>query len=271
MKQPISTSVRHKSTSKTNKVNVVRQSKIFNSLVGNRREGNTRWYPSHDVNTKSRPPSFPQSASSSTRAPKFGGVSHSRAHLDSRRMSVLNKMFMTTITDFLATGDGDAARSIVGRGLQVSHVKITSNFSQINVYWSCGSSAEQANPMLEEELNRCSGQLQHELSQLNLMGEVPRIKFVRDKTSANLCQVQEILARLGPFDIGTLPSDSDTSEGEVKNSSIKHSSNADSWPQMRQDVVNLNQSIVMDKILTKMHKFKDAWVSHMRTLSNDST
>ncbi|KAH8356219.1 hypothetical protein KR200_008290 [Drosophila serrata] len=268
MKQPISVTVRHKSTSKTNKVNVVRQSKIFNSLVGNRREGNTRWYPSHDVNTKSRPSSFQQSASNSIRAPKFGGMSHSRAHLDSRRMSVLNKMFMTTITDFLATGDGDAARSIVGRGLQVSHVKITSDFSQINVYWSCGSSAEKANPMLEEELSRCSGQLQHELSQLKLMGEVPRIKFVRDKTSANLCQVQEILARLGPFEY--VPSQSDSIERKVNNPSIEPSSHADSWPQMRQDVVNFNQSIVMDKILNKMHKFKDAWVSHMRTLSNSN-
>ncbi|KAH8238599.1 hypothetical protein KR032_011255, partial [Drosophila birchii] len=256
---------RPKSTSKTNKVNVKRQSKIFNNLVGNRREGNSRWYPSHDVNTNSRPSSssFQQSTSNAIRTPKFGGGgSHSRAHLDSRRMSVLNKMFMTTITDFLATGDGDAARSIVGRGLQVSHVKITSDFSQINVYWSCGSSANQADTVLEEELSRCSGQLQHELSQLNLMGEVPRIKFVRDKTSANLCQVQEILARLGPF-VYT-PSPSDANEGEVIDSSAKESF----WPEMRQDVVNFNQSIVMDKILSKMHKFKDAWVSHMRTLSN---
>ncbi|KAH8342240.1 hypothetical protein KR059_010179 [Drosophila kikkawai] len=259
--------VRHKSTSNANKVNVKRQSKIFNSLVGNRREGNTRWYPSHDVNTKSGP-----SASNSFRTPKFGAASHSRAHLDSRRMSVLNKMFMTTITDFLATGDGDAARSLVGRGLQVSHVKITSDFSQINVYWSCGSSAEQASTKLEEDLGRCSGQLQHELSQLNLMGEVPRIKFVRDKTSTNLCQVQEILARLGPFEYEPTRSD-----GEVKNSSVDLSQSETetnvSWPQMRQDVVNFNQSLVMDKILNKMHKFKDAWVSHMRTLSNskDST
>ncbi|XP_017050671.1 uncharacterized protein LOC108094569 [Drosophila ficusphila] len=248
---------RCKST-KTKKENVMRQGKIFSSLFGNRQKGsNSRWYPSQDNNAASSGAGFHKS---SPHALKFG-TPHSHATPDNhRRMSVLNKVFMTNITDILATGA--IADSIVGQGVQISYVKITSDFTRINVYW-LGKDG-QVNDALEEKLNRLSGQLQHELSQLHLMGEVPRIKFVRDKTNSGLYHVQEVLAKLDQHKIaGT---NSIVKSKEIVNDKNCRSEDSE-WPEMRQDFLNFNQSVVMDKIHGKMRKFKEAWVQHKQNIA----
>ncbi|KAI8035624.1 putative ribosome-binding factor A, mitochondrial [Drosophila gunungcola] len=250
---------RNKST-KTKKDNLARQGKIFSSLFGNRLKGsNSRWYPSPDANAPSS-----TGFQKSNHALKFG-TPHSHSAPDNhRRMSVLNKVFMTNITDILA--NGAVADSIVGHGVQISYVKITSDFTRINVYW-LGKDG-QANDVIEEKLNRLSGQLQHELAQLHLMGEVPRIRFVHDKTSSGLYHVHEVLTKLDQYKYYKSSPNSYTEPKEmVAESCSPATDKAIEWPEMRQDFLNLNQSLVMDKILGKMRKFKEAWAHHKQHVS----
>ncbi|XP_016996047.2 putative ribosome-binding factor A, mitochondrial [Drosophila takahashii] len=243
--------LRSKSTKNTKKDNVIRQGKIFSSLFGNRLKGShSRWYPSPDASS---------TPGGSQHALKFGTPHSHSAPDNNRRMSVLNKVFMTNITDILATGS--VADSIVGRGVQISYVKITSDFTRINVYW-LGKDGRADDDELEEKLNRLSGRLQHELSQLHLMGEVPRIKFVRDKTSSGLYQVQEVLSKLDHQHKHPAPSSSPKSHSEPNEIDVESE-----WPEMRQDFLSFNQSSVMDKILGKMRKSKDAWVNHKLSVS----
>lgn len=244
---------RNKSSKRSSKDNVTRQGKIFGSLFGNRLKGSkSHWYPSPDAGTSGNQKSL--------HALKFG-TPHSKttASHNNRRMSVLNKLFMTNITDILATGA--VADSIVGHGVQISYVKITSDFSRINVYWMGKDGGE--NQELENTLNRMSGKLQHELSQLHLMGEVPKIKFVRDKTSTGLHQVHEVLSKID------LQHSYSSSNAEVEESDAQSCQTAadEEWPEMRQDFLSFNHSLVMDKILGKMRKSKDAWVNHRQNIA----
>ncbi|KAH8298628.1 hypothetical protein KR018_003284, partial [Drosophila ironensis] len=244
-------SLRHKSGAKS-QVSVAQQGRIFRNLLGNRIKGSKkRWYPAQDADKFGR--SEAHTPSISVARPQT-----SQKH-NNRRVSVLNKLFMTNITDFLATSE--ISESIVGRGMQVSYVNVTSDFSQVNVYW-LAQGDEESNLMLEQELFRCSGQLQHELSQLRLMGEVPRIRFHRDKTGKTLQQVQSLLSKIGEIErLEEAPSEE--SQEAVADSTENKTSPA-SWPKMRQDVMNLNRQLIMDKIFIKMRKSREAWASYSR-------
>ncbi|EDW82214.1 uncharacterized protein Dwil_GK25240 [Drosophila willistoni] len=246
--------------------NATRQSKILGKLFGNRLAGSKkRWYPGHEASSASgyQPPSvaFQSSQFGKSNTNLSPGSKH-----NTRRMAVLNKLFMTHITDLLASGQ--VSETILGRSLQVTRVKISPDFSCINVYWLAGDIE------IEKELQRCSGQLRHELSQLRLMGEVPRIKFVHDKTGTNLDQVEAILRTLNlPKRAGD-----DNEEEELNDNydlaqtlrrefygqeAVKPTELSERvMPEMRHDVLGLDHRLIMDKILTKMRKSKQAWEQH---------
>ncbi|ALC48942.1 CG15916 [Drosophila busckii] len=269
---------RGKSSTSTGSSNVARQSKILGKLFGNRVVGTKRrWYPSQDVNSSSSGGGSYQPPSVVFQASQFGKSNSPGAKHNTRRMSVLNKLFMTHITDLLATGE--AAEAILGRGLQVSRIKISSDFSCINVYW-LGSGELLNDTALEGELQRCSGLLRHELSQLRLMGEVPRIKFVRDKTGSNINHVEGILRTLdlkpaeeeAESNAQQLQSDPSFSYDVAQTARQEFYGNAAApvatteLPEMRHDVLGLDHRRILDKILTKMRKSKQAWEQHEQQL-----
>lgn len=274
---------RSKSNSSSSSTNATRQSKILGKLFGSRVAGTKkRWYPSHDATSGSsgnnssgsyQPPSVVFQAS------QFGKSSaNNGSKQNTRRMSVLNKLFMTHITDLLATGE--AAETILGRGLQVSRVKITSDFSCVNVYW-LGNGELHNDATLELELQRSSGHLRHELSQLRLMGNVPRIKFVRDKTGSNINTVEGILRSLNLKPIQKEEEEQEKEQGDtpfdVAQTARREfygnvaASPPTAVPQMRHDVLGLDHRLIMDKILTKMRKSKQAWEQHQQQQSLEET
>lgn len=70
-------------------------------------------------------------------------------------------------------------------------MKITSDFSIVNVYWvSYG-------PLDETEvariLSQTAGMLREELTLLHVVGKVPTIKFVRDRSHTSWSQVENLL------------------------------------------------------------------------------
>ncbi|XP_011211974.2 uncharacterized protein LOC105232072 [Bactrocera dorsalis] len=260
--------------------NIKFQSKIISKLVGHRISGSKkRWYPSNDVNTSNSTRQRNAEMFNSAHITKSTGSGGGKN--TTRRMVVLNKLFMKHITDLLATGE--ASESILGRGLQVTRVKISPDFAYINVYWLAGGEPL-ADAQLELELQRCSGRLRHELSQLMLMSEVPRIKFAREKKLSNIAQVEGLLRTIdfGPQE--------ETAEGstEAVGEHVQHNlvanlmqrefygkndipvanenkcENEEEFPEMRHDVLGLDHQHIMSKILTKMRKSQHAWEQHTR-------
>jgi len=61
-------------------------------------------------------------------------------------------------------------------------IKISGDYRFVNVYWMAKKSEDDSK--LEKLLQSISGPLRHELSRLRIMGEVPKINFVK----GNICK-----------------------------------------------------------------------------------
>ncbi|KAK5648959.1 hypothetical protein RI129_003851 [Pyrocoelia pectoralis] len=117
------------------------------------------------------------------------GAYEGKRSSNSRRVNVLNKLFMRYITDLMSTGECSSA--FVGHGIEINHVQITADFSCVRIYWSANSE----NEAIEDILNKNVGLLRHELAQLKVVGVIPRLQFVKDKQSARLALVDKLLAK----------------------------------------------------------------------------
>lgn len=165
-----------------------------------------------------------------------------------RRVNVLNKLFMRHITDYMAT-DG----LFTGHGLEISRVQITTDFRLVNVYWSARGDVNSKE--LESLLANSAGLLRHNLSQLRLMGEVPVIKFVKDKLFANSAAVESLLkvADFGDDFVPTSPAQ------RIRNDLSRDINQPNVLPEMTHDVLGLNHSRIMNCIKANMTKAKQAW------------
>lgn len=292
---------------------LLRESKIMTKLSGERISGSKkRWFPSqNDAESGQRRYNLNNIV---FRAQNIGSLNNEENlmkavtppkkntnQVNSRRMNVLNKLFMEQISSLLATGE--ISEEILGKGLQVSRVRISHDFSQLSVYWSAaigsnfGINSTIVNNILEKELQKCSGILRHQLSQLCLMGRVPRITFVRDTFQNNLLYVDELLkglnlekkdyinedsnSNMDKYNLSSslkesffgLNATTETTEAitlpqhnnieDVKkleaNNEEKNLEMINSLPAMRHDVFGLDHKEIMLKILGKMRKSKQAW------------
>lgn len=272
----------HKSVLYNKNTNISRQGKIMEKFFGHRTSGSKkRWFPSATET--------PADTQTFLKQSNFGKASSGGGKNATRRMTILNKLFMKHITDLLATGE--ISESILGKGLQITRVKISQDFAHVNVYWLASCTPE-ANSMLENELQCCSGLLRHELSQLCLMGVVPRIKFVKDKLYNNMNQVENLLRNMDfgsqdeedQMDIKLNKADflkqnfyamkpQDLANDENSLSNNKQLLHTDfEIPEMRHDVLGLDHKGIMLKIHTKMKKSKQAWDQHLQnpTLQSES-
>lgn len=155
-----------------------RQSKILRKLVVGKDRAKRRWYQDGETPKMQTAANLSNPARQGKNAP--------------RRVHVLNKLFMKHITDLLSTGE--ASEAVLGRGLEVSYVKVAADFNYVNVFWRAKSSG-QTDDEMEAILRKAAGNIRHELSQLRLMGEVPRINFVRDRQLSTYADVQDLLDR----------------------------------------------------------------------------
>lgn len=260
LQHPLCLAVTAASTTLRTASTPARQSKILRKLVTGKEKAKRRWY--QDA------PSTPKliTAASLSNPARQGKNAPRRVH-------VLNKLFMKHITDLLATGE--SSDMIVGRGLQVSHVKVSADFNYVNVFWSTtspsavtaqnsGDVASTTPVDMDAVLCSVAGRLRHELSQLRLMGEVPRIQFVRDRELSSTAQIDELLARA---DFG--PDFEPTSWAQLREDLAHGQRTAhDELPTMRHDVLGLNQADIMDKIRRTMVKSRQAWERYADTANN---
>ncbi|XP_012284164.1 putative ribosome-binding factor A, mitochondrial [Orussus abietinus] len=214
---------------------------------------------------------------------------------DTRRMAVLNTLFMHHITDLMATGE--VAAELVGRGIEVTGVKISPNFCRINAYWIVKKSEEVEE--VSQILQRSAGHLRHELSQLRVMGVVPVIEFVHDKQVSMMATIENALreadygedfeptnsikepteaklktmipiellhnAEIVCTEIDDLKSEQDdtinTEKGILQESELNKVYDV-SLPPMRNDVLGLNHSDIMTKVKRSLKKTQEAIRNH---------
>lgn len=156
----------------------------------------------------------------------------------------------------------------------MSVVKISPDFNSINVFWIAKGDENDEN--VERTLKLMSGPLRHELSQLRLMGEVPRIYFVKDRFFSKAVEV-DILLKRADFGNDFVPTDQtlfmkaspqlNIPLSEEMRSRILELEQIDDdvedeeLPEMRQDVLGLDHAAIMKKIATSIDRSRKAWES----------
>jgi len=98
---------------------------------------------------------------------------------------------MEHISSLMATGD--VTPELMGLGITISQVKISSDFSKVNVYWV--ASGTEKDLTIEPLLLKAGFALRYALTQLRVIGMVPPIEFVKDKTFSKIVEVQTLLEK----------------------------------------------------------------------------
>ncbi|CAH1163634.1 unnamed protein product [Phaedon cochleariae] len=185
---------------------------------------------------------------------------------NSRRTSVLNKLFMKHISDQMATGE--FASEVLGHGIEINRVKIAPDFKILNVYWTSRTANDDKIDLI---LKQNAGVLRHELSQLRVMGNVPIISFVKDKQYAHMRDIDRRLA-VADFGEDYVPVDPSTKFqvetefflsleqdlrdkiGKLDAHQYDDDNNESSIPPMPQDTLGLDHAAIMDRIKKGMKK-----------------
>uniref|UniRef100_A0A1B6FTU9 Ribosome-binding factor A, mitochondrial n=1 Tax=Cuerna arida TaxID=1464854 RepID=A0A1B6FTU9_9HEMI len=200
-----------------------------------------------------------------------GGIKSSKEN--SRRIAVLNALFMKHISDLLVTGN--IAEDVLGKGLEISRVAMTPTFNQLNVFW--GTHNEKSIVDLEKVLPQVGFSLRHELSQLQVIGIVPRIVFMKDKHFGSAQKVDYLLsiADFGedhePVPLGSEFKNAPLVENVISSNAVKDNSDkaedrdekteneeelqlGEQMPVMRHDIFNLDHERIMNKVIKLLQK-----------------
>ncbi|KAK9732374.1 Ribosome-binding factor A [Popillia japonica] len=157
---------------------------------------------------------------------------------NTRRIAVLNKRFMVTLTDVMTTGDN--ATDLAGYGIEINRIKVTSDYKQLNVYWLAKNGIN--DDEIEKLLQSKSGTLRHELTQLHVIGVVPKIKFIKDKEYARIVEVE---TKLAYADFGE---DYEISDAHIKyRSHLELTKSLD--PQLKENILKLEENVNIEPIL----------------------
>ena len=185
-----------------------------------------------------------------------------------KRQDVLNKLFERHITEMLSSG-GILSDAISGCGVHISKIKITQDHTILNVHWI---SNEKDFAKVEQTFNDYKKYLRHELSQLNLIGHVPRIEFVeiekmltglkevieKDKeVESTLESIQE--NEIGSNMAGALPGSHIDDKNISKNIEVEEE---EPLPPMLANVYNLNRQIIIAKIQSSLKKSRAHQFGH---------
>ncbi|XP_072765636.1 putative ribosome-binding factor A, mitochondrial [Anoplolepis gracilipes] len=184
-----------------------------------------------------------------------------------RRMVIRDKLFMKHITDLMSMGE---ISDIISGSIEITHVKITSDYKLVNVFW-IHSTDDVSSFISEETLQKCAKIIRHELSQLRVIGIVPPIQFVEDKQFAIGKEVERRLAMINFEDDKSEYSEQiqlDASHTDIIDqvSHAKPDTNYDSeidksyieLPMMRYDVLGLDHNKIMSRIIASVSKSKEA-------------
>lgn len=191
-----------------------------------------------------------------------------------RRINVINKLCMRYITDIMATGD--MADELLGKGIEISRVKVTPDFNVVNVYWTVIENND--DDEVVKLLKKAAGYVKHELSNLRVLGLVPHITFVKDEKLAKLAEVQKILSQINlvqennkyVMNIGSnLKEDQrlnldleDHIVEKIKKLDDTEQIDEEELPAMKHDVFGLDQLSISNRIKEDMSMVKKAWETY---------
>ncbi|XP_055303309.1 uncharacterized protein LOC129568981 [Sitodiplosis mosellana] len=218
--------------------------------------------------TGKRKPSFRYGEHAIPKSEALHAVKKVPSKLSARRTTVLNKMFMRHVTELIASGP--IGYELGGLGLEITQVKVCQNYHGLNIFWTAsGADFEQ----VEKKLESIARKLRHELHQMQLMGNIPHLTFVRDYQLSYFDELDSVIEKADygedfkPTFTRLRETDFELQSGENK---TEDSTNSSILP-MRHDVFGLNHALIMGRVKQTMAKSKQAWKSFEEKQSNQSS
>lgn len=187
--------------------------------------------------------------------------------LSTRRVSVLNKMFMRHVTELIA--NGPIGYELSGLGLEITQVKVCQNYHGLNIFWTASSPDLED---VEQKLVSITRKLRHELHQMQLMGNVPHLTFVRDQQFSYFEQLDSVIEKADyGEDFKPLLTRLRETDFELQNGDIQPEYGMpSSMPAMRHDVFGLDHALLMGRVKQAMAKSKQAWKAYEEKQSTPS-
>lgn len=227
---------------------ISRQSNMLKKLLSGKKKSKWIW---DDTSTMNKPKALLETKGTSQK-------------LTSRRVNVLNKLFMRHVTDLIATGP--IGMELHGLGLIITNVVVCQNYHGLNVFWTTNSSID--HDLVENKLESINKRLRHELCQMQLMGNIPHITFVRDKKLSYFNEIDHLLANA---DYGVEHGTIDETKSKLEcdfHQNYKSSEINSTLAPMRHDVFGVDHALIMGRIKQNMAKSKQAWKAYEATKSN---
>lgn len=240
-----------------------RQSKMLAKLMTGKRKPFYKW---GDTTAPKQPTLFEETAPNQP------------SKIITRRSITLNKMFMRHVTEIMASGP--IGYELAQIGLHITQVKVCQQYNGLNIFWT--ASATDDYDMVEQKLESIKKSLRHQLHQMQVMGNVPHITFVRDRQPSYLDELQETMAKADYGDdfVPTLTKQlNDKDEFDIHAESVRQIDEEtgeeiikkpSSIPPMRQDVFGVDHARILDRIKQSMAKKKQAWDVFDKKMTNKS-
>lgn len=220
--------------------------------------------------TGKRKPKFKWTESLTSQKPKpmFEGKK-TPPKVSTRRTIILNKMFMRHITDIIASGP--IGYELSGLGLEITRVTVCQQYHGLNIFWTATGTDDFDS--VEKKLESIQGNLRHELHQMQVMGNVPHLTFVRD-THLSYFDLLDTAIANADYGEDYAPNDPNSrfkEEFDIHGAAEPSESESESSiPPMRQDVFGVNHAVIMGRIKQSMAKSKQAWKAYDQQLSSPS-
>lgn len=219
--------------------------------------------------TGKKKPKFRSGDSTMAEKPKpMFEVKKTPTKVSDRRTIVLNKMFMRHVTDIIASGP--LGYELCNLGLEITRVSVCQGYHGLNIFWA--ATATDNFDLVARKLEMIKGSLRHELHQMQLMGNIPHLNFVRD---IHVTYFDELDAAIAKADYGDDFEPKNTRTTIKRDFDIRNKLQSESESMMlpmRQDVFGLDHALIMGRIKQSMAKSRQAWKSYEeKTFDNSPT
>lgn len=231
-----------------------RQSRMLKKFVmGKRKTHNYRWTDSQTT----------------TSTLESIGSTHKKTppQMSTRRTSILNKLFMRHVTDLIASGEiGEELR---GLGLQITRVQMCVNYQGLNIHWTASRTDDL--DYVEQKLESIKYRLRHELAQMQLIGKLPHLTFVRDLHLSFLDVLDNVMEKADYGDDFKPTLTRTQGQDFERQSGVCCEPNETSLPSMRHDVFGVDHALIMGRVKQRMAQSKQAWKAYEEKQLNPTT
>ncbi|KAL1455934.1 hypothetical protein WDU94_000699 [Cyamophila willieti] len=177
-----------------------------------------------------------------------------------RRENVRKKVFMSQITDILATGNlsGNGKLGIMGKRVEISKVQISPDFKSLYIFWTTNNERESDNE-IQELLNSFVVPIRECFYALRIVGHVPKICFVKDKVRSKLADIEILLSKAdyGKDFNPMYPTLLNTGHMKLSNRTFIEKwtlEDPNEMPLMRNDILRIDHTDIMQSIYKVVQK-----------------